>query len=64
MFAHMHHVMANNALIKIGCEAKTDQEYWNPNKSRLREIVISGSVDFDKSVTVEDRETVLRYLNA
>lgn len=68
-FQHMHHSMANKALAIVGAEAKTSTEYWNPNKARIREIVLSGAVDYrDRwqpvDVTPADREIVLAYLDA
>ena len=68
-FTHMHHALANKALAIVGCEAKTDADYWSPSKARLRELVLSGAVDyrdrmFPASVTAEDRQIVLNYLAA
>lgn len=64
-FLHMHHVMANKALMVINTEAKSDDEFWHPNMNRLREIVMSGEVDYrGELVTDADRQIVLNYLNA
>lgn len=64
-FLHMHHVMANKAIMVINSEAKTDEEFWNPNMDRMREIVMSGQVDYKgEAITDEDREIVINYLTA
>jgi hypothetical protein len=62
----MHHAMANKALSIVSAEATTDAEFWHPAKTRLRELVMSGAVDYKSNVerTPEDREIVLRYLDA
>ncbi|AUZ95414.1 hypothetical protein FDI40_gp655 [Agrobacterium phage Atu_ph07] len=66
-FLHMHHVMANDAIMKEQIES---DDFFNVNKERLREIVLSGEVDYkptsfdDKHlvVTDEDRQIVMDYL--
>lgn len=66
-FLHMHHVMANKALMQAKyTEGLADQ----PAKlvARVREIVLSGAADFKDrwfpvTVTDEDRRIVLSYLN-
>lgn len=66
-FLHMHHSMANNAIMKEQIES---DDFFNVNKDRLREIVLSGEVDYkptvfdDKNlvVTDADRQMVLDYL--
>lgn len=65
-FTHMHHEMANKALL---IEASRSSDYWNVNKSVLRDIVMSGSVDPKSKwlpvvVTDVDRALVLQYLEA
>lgn len=67
-FLHMHHAMANRALMIEQCSSN---DFWTVDKTKLREIVMSGAVDpksnalFESgSVTPEDRDIVLRYLNA
>jgi hypothetical protein len=67
-FLHMHHVMANKALMQARyTEGLADQ----PAKvaARVRELVLSGAVDFKDrwspvTVTDEDRQITLRYLEA
>jgi hypothetical protein len=67
-FQHMHHAMANKALMQAKyTEGLADQ----PAKlmARIREIVLSGAADykdrwFPVDVTAEDRQIVLTYLEA
>jgi hypothetical protein len=67
-FLHMHHAMANKAMTQAKyAEGLADQ----PSKllPRIREIVLSGAVDykdrwFPVTVTDEDRQIVLSYLAA
>lgn len=67
-FLHMHHAMANKALMQAKyTEGLADQ----PTKliARIREIVLSGAADYKDrwspvSVTDEDRQIVLSYLAA
>lgn len=61
-FLHMHHAMANKAM---RIEAQESADFWSVDSAKLREIVMSGRADTKLGpVTVDDRETVLRYLAA
>lgn len=64
-FLHMHHAMANKAL---SIESSKAKDYWKIDKVMLRNIVMSGAVDYKDrwqpvTVTIEDRETVCRFLD-
>lgn len=67
-FLHMHHVMANNAIMQAKyTEGLADK----PTKlmARIRELVLSGKVDYRDRfqpviVTDADRAIVLKYLGA
>jgi hypothetical protein len=67
-FLHMHHAMANKAIMQAKyAEGLADQ----PEKciARIRELVVSGAVDFKDRwfpvvVTDADRTIVLQYLEA
>lgn len=67
-FLHMHHAMANKALMQAKyTEGLADE----PVKlmARIREIVLSGAADYKDrchpvSVTDGDRQIVLNYLEA
>lgn len=61
-FLHMHHVMANRAYMMES--TRKDANPWKRDNNVLRDIVMSGKVDYrGETVTQEDREIVLRYLN-
>lgn len=66
-FLHMHHAMANKALMIEQCASS---DFWNVDKTKLRAIVLSGEADYKSTlldratVTPEDREIVLKYLGA
>lgn len=68
-FLHMHHAMANKAIMQVkyteGLCGSDDQTL----KRRVREVVLSGDVDYRSNfervtITSEDRELVLKYLGA
>lgn len=67
-FLHMHNAMANKALMQA---RYTEGLADHPAKvaARVRELVLSGDVDpkskfLPITVTDEDRQIVLRYLQA
>ena len=65
-FLHMHHVMANNAIMRAKyTEGLADN--LDKLRARIRELVTSGAVDYKSrwervTVTPEDRNLVLKYL--
>ncbi len=66
-FLHMHHAMANKALAMVGSEAQTSADFWNPNKSRIREIVLSGAVDYKDRwwpVVVTDEDRLIKHFQS